>query len=69
MTLATVRLSLWMIPVLPVGTLVEVLLPGAANEPTADERREWELIRQELRASEPPFPTVEEAVRYSRKRP
>ena len=65
---------------LPVGTQVDVVLPttGAATTattnmpppaPTADEDAEWSLIREEIAATEPAFPTVEDAMRHSRKRP
>jgi hypothetical protein len=54
---------------LPVGTKVEVIILGAQEKPTPEELRQWEEIRRELESSEPFFPTVEEALRYSRKRP
>lgn len=64
---------------LPVGTrvivsvqapLVEMKLPSnPPRKPTPDEDREWERILHDIRASEPFFPTVEDAMRYLRKRP
>lgn len=50
-----------------VGTRVEVIVPP--RKPTEEERRWWEELRKELDATEPYFPTVEDAMRYSRKRP
>jgi hypothetical protein len=52
---------------LPVGTTVEVLVPP--RPPTEEEQREWQAILQEIAATEPAFPTVEEALRHSRGRP
>ena len=52
---------------LPVGTTVEVLIPP--SEPTAEDDREWRDLLQEIHASEPAFPTVDEALRQSRMRP
>lgn len=54
---------------LAVGTKVEVLIPVPPRKPTAEEHRQWQAILQKLASSPPPFPTVEEALRYSRKRP
>ncbi len=54
---------------LPVGTRVEVLVPGVPRPPTPEELREWQEIRRDLETSEPPFPSVDEAMRYTRKRP
>jgi len=54
---------------LPVGTTVEILIPGPPRKLTAEEMQEWQEILQELAASQPYFPTVEEAMRYTRKRP
>ena len=53
--------------ILPVGTTVEVLIPP--TEPSAEDDREWRELLQEIHASEPAFPTVDEALRQSRKRP
>jgi hypothetical protein len=54
---------------LPVGTTVEVFLPRPPRKLTTEEIQEWQEIQQELTTSEPHFPTVEEAMRYTRKRP
>lgn len=54
---------------LPVGTQVEVLLPFSLRGPTPDENREWQEILQEIASGPPAFPTVDEAMRHSRKRP
>jgi predicted DNA-binding antitoxin AbrB/MazE fold protein len=52
---------------LPTGTRVEVVVPPA--QMTADERRQWEEIAAQIESSAPHFTTVEDALRYSRKRP
>ncbi len=52
---------------LPVGTTVEVLIPP--TEPSDEDDREWCDLLQEIHASEPAFPTVDEALRQSRMRP
>jgi hypothetical protein len=52
---------------LPVGTTVEVLLPPA--DPSPDDDREWCDLLKEIHASEPAYPTVDEAMRQSRMRP
>jgi hypothetical protein len=56
---------------LPVGTQVEVVLPTTAPvaktstpAPSADENAEWSEIRAEIAATEPAFPTVEDALRH-----
>lgn len=55
---------------LPVGTEVEVLLPPAPlREPTPEENDEWRQIRGEILQGPPEFPTVDEAMKRSRKRP
>jgi hypothetical protein len=61
---------------LPPGTRVEVLLPAVPRRPTAvprrptaEEDREWQQILSEISGSPPEFATVEEAMKYSRKRP
>jgi hypothetical protein len=54
---------------LPAGTRVEVIVPGPPPKLTPEEAREWQEILQQIAATEPPFPTVEEAMRYTRKRP
>jgi hypothetical protein len=52
---------------LPSGTRVEVVVPSP--EMTADERKQWETIAAQIESSAPHFPTVNDALRYSRKRP
>jgi hypothetical protein len=54
---------------LPAGTPVEVIVPAPAPELTATQLAEWQAILQELQATEPALDTVDEALRYSRKRP
>ncbi len=54
---------------LPVGTRVEVVVPGPPRKPTPEENQEWQRILQELASTEPYFPTLEEAMRYTRKYP
>jgi hypothetical protein len=54
---------------LPAGTKVEVIVLGLPRAPTAEEKQVWQQIQQELTSSEPYFATVEDALRYSRKRP
>ena len=60
------------VPIQPVdlsaGTQVEVLIPQSVREPTDEENREWEAVLRELASSEPVFPTVEDALRPTRKR-
>jgi hypothetical protein len=36
---------------------------------TAEQMQDWEAILQELASSKPEFPTAEEAIDYSRRRP
>ena len=54
---------------LPTGTEVEVWIPGSPRKPTPQEQREWDETLAEVRATAPAFPTVDEALRQSRKRP
>jgi hypothetical protein len=54
---------------LPAGTRVEIILPNPPARLSAEEMGEWQEIERQLAASPPPFPTVEEAMRYTRKRP
>jgi hypothetical protein len=54
---------------LPAGTRVEVIVPVPASELTAAELSEWQAILHEIQTSEPAFESVDEALRYSRKRP
>lgn len=53
---------------LPVGTTVEIPLPAGQIKPTPEQSKEWQALQQELASSEPHFDTVEEAMRYTRKR-
>jgi predicted DNA-binding antitoxin AbrB/MazE fold protein len=52
---------------LPAGTRVEVVVPPPAM--TEEQARQWEEIANQIESSAPHFPTVDEAMRYSRKRP
>lgn len=63
---------------LPAGTKVSVALPGVSTGaelikkkplPTTKQQQEWEQLMRELNATEPYFPTVEDAIGYSRKYP
>jgi predicted DNA-binding antitoxin AbrB/MazE fold protein len=54
---------------LPPGTSVEVVFATLPRKPTEEDNRRWQEILQQLDASEPPFRSVEEALRYTRKRP
>jgi hypothetical protein len=54
---------------LPRGTRVEIILPKAPDTLTAEEMREWQQIECHIAASQPHFPTLQEAMQYSRKRP
>ncbi len=54
---------------LPPGTAVEVIVPDGPRQLSAEELREWQETLRELSSSEPYFSTLEEAMRYSRKRP
>ena len=60
------------VPIQPVdlsaGTRVDVVIPQSVREPTDEENREWEAVLRELASSEPAFPTVEDALRPTRKR-
>ncbi len=53
---------------LPVGTKVQVVIPGPRRPPTAEENQKWQEILQQLESSEPQFPSVEGAINYTRKR-
>ena len=53
---------------LPTGTQVEVVVPTSGRRPTAEEDRQWQEVLADRAASEPAFPTVEEALRWSRRR-
>jgi hypothetical protein len=52
---------------LAVGTRVEVVVPPPKM--TDDQRKQWEEVARQIEASAPHFPTVEDALRYSSKRP
>ncbi len=52
---------------LPVGTQVEVLLPGPPRKPTEEDNRRWQEILREINSTDPYFPTLEDAMRYTRK--
>lgn len=54
---------------LPVGTPVEVVVPGQPQAPSDTDVVEWQGLLSEIRASEPEFPTIDEALRQSRARP
>ena len=54
---------------LPRGAKVGVLIPDRPPAQTPDQEQQWTTLLQEIQASEPPFGNVEEALRYSRKRP
>lgn len=66
---------------LPAGARLTITLPdaAAAHQPgpitnqrrpmTDEEKRRWEELRRHWEETPPPFPTVEEAIAYSRGRP
>jgi hypothetical protein len=54
---------------LPRGTKVEVLIPGTPRPPTEEEAKEWKKILQEIQDNPPAFPSVDSALKHSRKRP
>jgi hypothetical protein len=54
---------------LPLGTKVEVVIHALPRKPTAQDNAKWQDILKQLDASQPPFPTVAEAIRATRKRP
>jgi hypothetical protein len=54
---------------LPKGAKVGILIPDAPPQPTAEQQEQWDQLLREIQASEPLFGSVEEALRYSRKRP
>jgi hypothetical protein len=53
----------------PAATNVEVLLPSRPVPLTPQEQQEWQAILEALANSEPAFPSLDEAMRYTRKRP
>ena len=52
---------------LAAGTRVEVIVPPPKM--TEDQLKQWEEVARQIESSAPHFPTVEDALRYSRKRP
>jgi len=52
---------------LPAGTRVEVVVPPPKM--TEEEFKQWQVLAQQIESSSPHFPTVDEAMRYTRKRP
>jgi hypothetical protein len=54
---------------LPAGTNVEILLPSRPAPLTPQEQQEWQAILEALAHSEPAFPSLDEAMRHTRKRP
>jgi hypothetical protein len=54
---------------LAAGTKVEVHVPTKPPPLTAEQAKIWEEIQRHLDATEPYFPTLEEAMRYTRKYP
>jgi hypothetical protein len=53
---------------LPPGTKVEIVIPRPLRQPTADEDRQWQDVLNDLAATPPAFPTVDEAINVSRGR-
>lgn len=61
----------------PVGTKVAIMLPAESpqncspqpHQFTPEEDADWERILTALRTGDPEFPTVEDAMRYIRRRP
>ena len=53
---------------LPAGTRVVIPVPSPPRRPTASEDIEWKNILDEIAASPPAFPTVEDALSASRRR-
>jgi hypothetical protein len=54
---------------LAAGTRVDVVLPSCPEELTADEVAEWREIERQIAVSPPVFPTLDEAMQSTRKRP
>ena len=54
---------------LPVASAAPSAIPPPPREPTDEELADWQEFMPELDATEPYFPTVEDALRYSRKYP
>jgi hypothetical protein len=52
---------------LDAGTPVEVVLPNIPEKLTAAELSQWQEIERQIAASPPHFPTLEDALQYSRK--
>jgi hypothetical protein len=51
----------------PVGTKVEIVVPPPPL--SAEEQERWEETKRQIAATEPHWPTVDEAIRYTRKYP
>jgi hypothetical protein len=54
---------------LPPGTRVGIHIPEPPSPLTDEEGKAWERINTAIATSDPYFTTIEEALRYSRKRP
>lgn len=54
---------------LPVGIQVRVVVPTRPRKPTAEDEQFWRELQQHLNATQPYFPTLEDAMRYTRKYP
>ena len=53
---------------LPAGTKVEILVPSRPTPLTPQEQQQWQAVLDGLANSEPPFPSLDEAMQYTRKR-
>jgi hypothetical protein len=54
---------------LAAGTKVEIILPSVPEKLTAAEMRQWQEIERQIAASPPYFPTLKDALQYTRKGP
>jgi hypothetical protein len=54
---------------LPPGTQVGIFIPESPAPMSEEEKAAWERIQKQLRTSDPHFPSLEDALRYSRKYP
>lgn len=54
---------------LPAGASVDIVIASCPLEPTREQQRQWKDILNELNSTEPVFASVDDALRYSRKRP
>ncbi len=52
----------------PPGTKVEVIILREAVSMAGEDRARWEEVKRQIDASEPHFPTLDEAMNYLRKR-